>query len=62
MVTGEFGALKGELKQSGSPILDADIVIAATALTNNLMLVTNNQEHFGQIRDLMIANWRQASG
>lgn len=56
-----FGALKAELKQSGSLILDADIMIAATALSNNLILVTNNQKHFGRIQGLMMANWRQAS-
>ena len=56
-----FGALKAELKQSGNLILDADIMIAATALTHNLILVTNNQKHFGRIEGLMIANWRQAS-
>jgi tRNA(fMet)-specific endonuclease VapC len=61
VVADRFGALKGELKRSGSLILDADIMIAATALTNDLILVTNNQKHFGRIKGLMMANWRQPS-
>jgi tRNA(fMet)-specific endonuclease VapC len=61
VVADRFGALKAELKQRGSLILDADMMIAATALTNNLILVTNNQKHFGRIKGLRVANWRQAS-
>ena len=61
VVADRFGALKAELKQSGNLILDADIMIAATALTNNLILVTNNQKHFGRIKGLMFTNWHQAS-
>lgn len=57
-VADRFGALKAELKQQGALILDADIMIAATALTHNLILATNNQKHFDRIKGLMIANWR----
>jgi predicted nucleic acid-binding protein len=33
-----------------------DLIIAATALSHNLVLVTNNENHFGRIRDLQIEN------
>jgi predicted nucleic acid-binding protein len=36
---------------------DADILIAASALTNNLVLSTNNVAHFARIPELRIDNW-----
>lgn len=48
-----------DLYKRGSLILDADILIAATALENNLPLVTNNENHFNRITDLQILNWNK---
>lgn len=36
----------GDLHRSGQLIGDADILIAATALENDMVLVTNNTRHF----------------
>jgi tRNA(fMet)-specific endonuclease VapC len=52
-----FGKIKADLKQQGNIIMDADIMIAAVALSNNLTLVTNNEKHFNRIPDLKIENW-----
>lgn len=52
-----FGKIKADLKQQGNIILDADIMIAAIALSNQLILVTNNQKHFVRIPNLNIENW-----
>jgi len=52
-----FGRIKSDLKKSGKIILDADIMIASTALANNLILVTNNSKHFERIKGLKIENW-----
>lgn len=52
-----FGKIKADLKQQGNIILDADIMIAAIALTNGLTLVTNNEKHFIRIPNLTIENW-----
>lgn len=49
-----FLRLKGEL------IGDADILIAATALTNQICVVTNNLNHFQRIPELQVQNWLQA--
>jgi tRNA(fMet)-specific endonuclease VapC len=50
------------LKKSGSLIPDNDIMIAATALTNNLKLITDD-EHFSRIPNISIENWlREDSG
>lgn len=52
-----FGEIKASLKQQGLLILDADIMIASIALTNKLILVTNNRNHFDRIPNLTIENW-----
>ena len=52
-----FGELKTELEKSGNIIADADLFIAGCALTNNLILVTNNTRHFSRIKGLMTENW-----
>ena len=36
---------------------DMDILIASTALTHNLVLVTNNEKHFRRVPGLEIENW-----
>jgi tRNA(fMet)-specific endonuclease VapC len=38
---------------------DFDILIAATAIVNNCVLVSNNIKHFERIPDLNIENWIQ---
>ena len=45
------------LHQHGQLIGDADILIAATATTNGLTCVTNNENHFKRIPDLIRENW-----
>jgi tRNA(fMet)-specific endonuclease VapC len=46
-----------DLYAHGQLISDADILIAATALEHNLVLVTNNIDHFNRIPGLRINNW-----
>ena len=48
-----------DLYKRGLLILDADILIAATALENNLPLVTNNEAHFKRISGLQVLNWNK---
>jgi tRNA(fMet)-specific endonuclease VapC len=52
-----FGELKANLELSGQIIDDMDLLIASTALTHNLILVTNNVKHFKRINGLEIENW-----
>jgi tRNA(fMet)-specific endonuclease VapC len=54
-----FGKLKTELEKEGKIIDDADLFIAACALANKLILVTNNEKHFGRIENLKLENWRE---
>jgi tRNA(fMet)-specific endonuclease VapC len=48
--------IHADLKQKGQIIQDADILIAATALVNNLTVVTSDH-HFLRIPDLKVENW-----
>jgi tRNA(fMet)-specific endonuclease VapC len=46
------------LKKSGNLIDDIDILIAGLALSNNLVMVTDNTEHFTRISGLKVENWK----
>ena len=48
--------IHADLKRRGEPIQDADILIAATALTTDLILVSNDS-HFQRIGALITENW-----
>ena len=48
-----------DLRKSGRTIPDMDILIAATALTHNLILVTDDS-HFQRVQGLTIENWLRA--
>jgi tRNA(fMet)-specific endonuclease VapC len=50
------------LHRRGALIGDADILIAATALVEGLVLLTNNERHFGRVAGLQIANWLRSAG
>lgn len=54
-----FASIKAKLFESGSRIEDMDLMIAATALYNDLTLVTNNTKHFEKIPNLKLENWKQ---
>jgi len=49
-----YAALRGE----GAIISDADILVASIAIINNLVLVTNNINHFSRIKGLLLDNWK----
>lgn len=53
------GEIFAHLKKKGELINDADILIAATVLANDSVLVTNNVKHFDRIKDLKLENWIQ---
>jgi tRNA(fMet)-specific endonuclease VapC len=50
--------ISATLRKRGEIISDADILIAATALLHDLVLITNNLEHFRRVRDLRLETWR----
>lgn len=50
----EFGEIKAELEKLGTKIEDFDLLIAATAKTENLTLVTKNLKHFQRIKGIKL--------
>jgi len=54
-----FGKIKAGLIKTGRIIDDADIFIAAAAVTNELILVTNNIKHFENIPGIGLENWKK---
>lgn len=51
--------LYSTLRQSGKIIDDIDLLIAGVAIENEMILVTNNENHFGRIPGLIIDNWKK---
>ncbi len=51
-----IGELLGQLMDSGIPMPDMDGLIAATVLSENLTLVTQNVADFDALSDLQIEN------
>jgi tRNA(fMet)-specific endonuclease VapC len=49
-----FGQQRGRLRVSGQRIGDMDLMIAATALQYDLILLSNNRRHFDRIDGLQI--------
>lgn len=52
-----FGDIKSYLKSKGKIINDSDLFIAATAISNKFILITNNERHFARVNNLEIDNW-----
>ncbi|BAU07769.1 hypothetical protein FIS3754_37040 [Fischerella sp. NIES-3754] len=52
--------IRSVLKAAGTPIGAYDLLIAATALTHNLIIVTSNVREFQRLPDLQIENWRSS--
>jgi tRNA(fMet)-specific endonuclease VapC len=38
-------------------LLDFDLLIGCSAVSNNLILVTDNEKHFNRIEKITINNW-----
>ena len=45
------------LKKDGNLIEDADILMAAIAIVEDLVLITNNTSHFNRVKGLSLDNW-----
>ena len=52
-----YAKTKSSLKKKGEMVDDFDILIAATAMQNNMVVVTDNLSHFERINGISIENW-----
>jgi len=61
-VATRFADLKAEMEQKGAPRADFDLLIAATALSRNLIVATLNFRHFDGIPGLTVEDWNETNG
>jgi tRNA(fMet)-specific endonuclease VapC len=52
------GKIRAQLQKEGITIEQYDILIAATAIANDKILITSNTKHFKDIPYLTFENWR----
>ena len=53
----QYGIIRAELEQKGTPIGVNDLHIAGHAMSEGLVLVTNNEKEFGRVNGLKVENW-----
>lgn len=54
-----YGKEKARLRKAGQLIDDFDLLIGASALANDLVLVTNNTKHFNRLENLLLEDWTE---
>ena len=52
-----YGEIRSHLENQGTIIGPLDLLIAAHALSQNLIIVTNNEKEFNRIPSLKVENW-----
>jgi len=53
------GEIRADLEKSGTPIGPYDLLIAATAISKNLILVTNNTKEFIRVKNIQLEDWQK---
>lgn len=53
----EYGSIRAYLERRGTPIGPHDMLIAAIARANGLIVVTHNTRHFSRIPGLNVEDW-----
>lgn len=57
-----YGRIRNALEKAGTPIGANDMLIAAHALSQDLILVTNNTHEFARIEKPPVENWLENDG
>ncbi len=57
IAAGIYGDIRLQLEKRGEPIGPLDLLIAAHALSRNLVLISNNEKEFKRIKKLKVENW-----
>jgi len=52
------GQIRADLKKKRTPIGPYDLLIAATAIHNNLVVITSNTNEFQRVSGLVCEDWR----
>lgn len=53
----EYGKIRADLKKKGTPIGNMDMLIAAHAKSEDLIVVTHNTREFERVEGLQIEDW-----
>jgi len=56
-VSGHYARIRSELERSGKPIGNMDLLIASHAVSQRMILVTNNLKHFSNVPGLTVEVW-----
>jgi tRNA(fMet)-specific endonuclease VapC len=48
---------KARLRKSGTTIDDFDLLIGVTSISHNLIMVTNNTDHFKRLKGITLEDW-----
>ena len=56
-----YAAEKARLQKSGKIIDEFDLLIGVTAVSFDLILVTNNISHFSRLNDIKLEDWTESS-
>lgn len=56
-----YGDIRGHLETQGTPIGGNDLLIAATAIAHDFILVTHNTREFGRVPGLKVEDWEEES-
>ena len=52
-----YGDIRLQLEKCGDTIGPLDLLIAAHALSRNLVLISNNEKEFKRVKSLKVENW-----
>ena len=52
-----YAEIRASLEKSGEPLDNMDLLIAATALKANAVLLSHNTRHFNKIKTLKVEDW-----
>lgn len=55
-----YGKEKARLRKEGFLIPDFDLLIGATSIVNNFIIVTNNEQHLSRMASINIENWTKS--
>jgi tRNA(fMet)-specific endonuclease VapC len=61
LAAGAYGNIRAELERNGLPIGPLDTLIAAHALSLNIVLVTHNTREFKRVKGLRLDDWLKKS-
>ena len=53
----EYGIIRSDLERAGQPIGAMDYLLAAQAISLDLILVSNNLKEFSKVKKLRMENW-----